>query len=84
MCCRYCSATGQASTCKRGLASEINKVVAFLELRNAVDEQIRKPQVKMLGHHYSGAEVWLFLELALWLLAGRPPDQEPVNGYELL
>lgn len=49
-----------------------------------VDEQIRKPQVKMLGHHYSGAEVWLFLELALWLLAGRPPDQEPVNGYELL
>lgn len=68
----------------RARVSEINKVVAFLELRNAVDEQIRKPQVKMLGHHYSGAEVWLFLELALWLLSGRPPDQEPVHGYKLL
>lgn len=79
--CRYCSATGQASTRK---SNEIKKVVAFLELRNAVEDvQIRKPQVKMLGHHYSGPEVWLFLELALRLLAGRPPDKESVHGYEL-
>lgn len=58
--------------------NEINKVVAFLELRNAVEDgQIRKPQVKMLGHNYSGPEVWLFLELALWLLAGRPQTRSP-------
>lgn len=69
----------------RARVSEIKKVVAFLELRNEVEDvQIRKPQVKMLAHHYSGTEVWLFLELALWLLAGRPPDQEPVHGCELL
>lgn len=68
----------------RARVNEINKVVAFLELRNAVEDgQIRKPQVKMLGHNYSGPEVCLFVELALWLLAGRPPDKEPVHGYEL-
>lgn len=62
----------------RARVNEINKVVAFLELRNAVEDgQIMKPQVKMLGHNYSGLEVWLFLELALWFLAGRSQTRNP-------
>jgi hypothetical protein len=43
------------------------------------DRQLRKGQLK--SYHNTGNIA--VLGLALGLLAGRPPDLEPVCGYEL-